>query len=170
MSELRLSKPRAGRIAALDYGMARIGFAVSDEQKIIATPIAVIKTEKGSEKTVAKVLRELTLHQEKYNYVLEEIIIGLPLLLSGKKGLLADEVKHFVDLLAKSTSIPLVLWDERLTTVQAERSMRESNMTRKKRSQIVDTVAAVILLQSYLDHKHIKRERLNDGEQELKGT
>jgi putative Holliday junction resolvase len=163
MNELRLSKPKAGRIAALDYGMARIGFAVSDEQKIIATPIAVIKAEKGSAKTVAKVLHELTLHQQKFNYVLEEIIIGLPLLLSGKQGLLADEVKHFVDLLAKSTSIPLVLWDERLTTVQAERSMLESNMTRKKRSQIVDTVAAVILLQSYLDHKQIMKERAENS-------
>lgn len=150
-------KPKAGRIAALDYGMARIGFAVSDEQKIIATPIAVIKTEKSSEKTIAKVLHELTQHQEKYHYTIEEIVIGLPLLLSGKKGLLADEVKHFADLLAQSTSIPLVLWDERLTTVQAERSMRESSMTRKKRAQIVDTVAAVILLQSYLDHKHIRK-------------
>lgn len=158
MNELKLSKPKASRIAALDYGMARIGFAVSDESKIIATPVVVIKTEKNSEKTIAKVLRELTLHQEKYHYVLEEIIIGLPLLLSGKKGLLADEVKHFADLMAKSTTIPLVFWDERLTTVQAERSMLESNMTRKKRSQIVDTVAAVILLQSYLDHKHIKAQ------------
>lgn len=152
-----MSKPVSmpGRIVGLDFGMARIGVAISDERKIIATPLMTVKAEKKSGSTVKKVLEELEKHQKDQRYVLEEIVIGLPLLLSGKQGLLADEVNHFVETLRKYISIPITLWDERLTSVQAERSMRESSMTRKKRAGLVDTVAAVIILQNYLDHKHI---------------
>lgn len=159
MQDTNQQKPLLKRIVGLDYGMARIGVALSDPQKIIATPLMIIKAEKRSEKTATKVLRELLAHSEANGYTIEEIVIGLPLLLSGKTGLLADEVHHFVELFTKLTSIPIVKWDERLTTVQAERSLRESSMTRKQRSKVVDTVAAVILLQNYLDHKTLIRER-----------
>jgi putative holliday junction resolvase len=80
------------------------------------------------------------------------------LLMSGKMGLLADEVTHFVELLKSATSLPVVTWDERLTSVQADRSLREGNFTRKKRSQKVDSVAAVIILQNYLDFKRMSQE------------
>lgn len=155
MDNLFRSKPKATRIAALDYGMARIGIALSDESKIIASPLKTLTTERKSEQTASKLLKELALHQEQNNYTLEAIVIGMPLLLSGKSGLLADEVTHFIELLRKATTIPIIPWDERLTTVQAERSMRESSMTRKQRSKHVDTVSAVILLQTFLDHKHL---------------
>lgn len=158
MSDERPPKPLAKRIVAIDYGMARMGLAVSDERKIIAMPLKVVPIVKGSAKSVAIILRELESHQKLHHYTIEEIVIGLPLLLSGKKGLLADEVKHFADLLGKACPLPITLWDERLTTVQAERSMREGNMSRKKRAKIVDTVAAVIILQNYLDHKQLQRE------------
>lgn len=146
------------RIAAIDYGMARIGVALSDETKIIAAPLKIIAAEKQVQKTAAKVIRELILHQKEYQYELEEIIVGLPLLLSGKSGLLADEVNCFVESLEKLTEIKITLWDERLTSVQADRAMRETSMTRKQRSKIIDTVSAVILLQSYLDYMRIKQE------------
>lgn len=149
-----MAAPQKKRIAAIDYGMARIGLALSDELQIIATPLITLTTEKTLEKTAAKVVQELSRHP------VEEIIIGLPLLLSGKSGLLADEVRSFVEHLKKFTSIPIITWDERLTTVQAERAMRESSMTRRKRSQVVDTVAAVILLQSYLDFKKMPKSFL----------
>lgn len=152
------SKPAAGRIVAIDYGMARIGIAISDERKIIATPLMTLSAEKKSELTVAKLMRELEQHQAKLHYVIEEIIVGMPLLLSGKSGLLADEVTHFVELLRAAIKAPVTTWDERLTTVQAERVLRESNMTRKQRTKHVDTVSAVILLQSYLDHKHLSSQ------------
>lgn len=142
-----------GRIIALDYGLARIGVAVSDETKLIASPLMTITTERKSEYTIAKILKELAIHQETLHYQIEEIVIGLPLMMSGKSGLVADEVKHFAELFRKSVAFPIVLWDERLTTVQAERALRESSLTRKKRSQVVDKVAAVIILQSYLDSK-----------------
>lgn len=153
-------KVKASRILAIDYGMARIGLALSDERKIFASPLKVFSTEKRMEQTVSKLMKEITSHQELNNYIIEEIVVGLPLLMSGKTGLIADEVKLFVDLLKKVTSVPIAMWDERLTTVQAERSMREGNMTRKQRAKVVDTVSAVILLQSYLDHKHIMKDRL----------
>lgn len=136
------------RIAAIDFGLARIGLAISDENQIIAFPFTTIKAEKKLDSTAAKVIKELS-----GKYVLEEIIIGMPLLLSGKKGFLADEVKSFIESLSKVTEVPIVAWDERLTSVQADRSLRESDMTRKQRAKHVDTVAATILLQSYLDHK-----------------
>lgn len=142
------------RIAALDYGLKRIGIAISDETKVIAFPLITITTEKKLHDTAAKVVRELAAHQKNYLYSLEEIVVGLPLLLSGKQGFLADEVKAFIEELAKHSQVPIITWDERLTSVQAERSLRESSMTRKKRTQHVDTVAAVILLQSFLDHKN----------------
>lgn len=148
---------KASRIAAIDYGMARIGLALSDERKIIASPLVTVAAAKRMEQRVDQVLRVLTQHQEANRYHLEEIVVGLPLLMSGKAGLLADEVNHFVEQLRKVTTIPVILWDERLTTVQAERSLREGGMTRKKRTKFVDTVSAAILLQSYLDNKNLNR-------------
>lgn len=146
-------RQRATRIVGIDYGLARIGIALSDESKIIASPLRTITSEKRAELSVTKLLQELAKHQEENRYTLLEIVVGLPLMMSGKPGLLADEVQHFVELLRAATSIPIVTWDERLTTVQAERSLRESNMTRKKRAKIVDNISAAILLQSYLDAK-----------------
>lgn len=148
-------KTKPTRLIGIDFGAARIGVAYSDEQKIIAMPMTIVKTEAKSEATVKKVARELESHAEANHYTIAEIVIGLPLMMSGRVGLQADEVKHFVKLLAAAIAVPIVTWDERLTTVQADRSMREGHMTRKKRAQIVDTVAAVIILQNYLDHKKL---------------
>lgn len=150
-------RPVKSRIVGIDFGMARIGVALSDERKIIATPLFTLKCEKKSEQTVAKLIADLKKHAEQQKYQIEEIVVGMPLLMSGKVGLLADEVKHFIQLLAHAIQLPVIPWDERLTSVQAEKSLREGNMTRKKRSQHVDTVAAVIILQNYLDGKNFHR-------------
>jgi putative Holliday junction resolvase len=147
------NKPKARRIIGIDFGLARIGISYSDESFIIAMTLMTLKAEKKTESTLAKLLQELKLHQEKYKYEILEIVVGLPLMMSGRVGFLADEVKHFIELLKRSTAIPIISWDERLTTVQAERSLRETSLSRKRRSQVVDTVAAVIILQSYLDYK-----------------
>lgn len=141
------------RTIGIDYGMARIGVAVSDERKIIAKPLMTIKAEKQSEATVAKVVAELAKDQAANHYTIDVIVVGMPLMMSGKMGFQADEVKHFVELLRKAVTMEVVTWDERLTTVQAERSLQESSLSRKRRSKIVDEVAAVIMLQSYLESK-----------------
>lgn len=145
--------PKAQRIVGIDFGLARIGIAISDERKIIASPFLVLHAEKKAEVTVIKLINELKQHEKIHRYQIEEIVIGLPLLMSGKSGMLADEVRHFIDLLKTHVTIPIITWDERLTTVQADRSLREGSFTRKKRSRMVDTVAATIILQSYLDYK-----------------
>lgn len=151
-------KLKAKRLVGIDFGMSRIGLALSDERQIIATPFQTLKAEKKTDLTIIKLLTLLNELQKTHSCEIEEIIVGLPLMMSGRNGFLADEVKHFVDLLSKSTSIPIRTWDERLTTVQAERSLRESQMSRKKRSQVVDVVSAIIILQSYLDHKYLKKQ------------
>lgn len=153
MTETTTHKVIPGRIVGIDYGLTRIGLSLSDEQKIIATPLITFVADKKSEMTVLKLLKELTTHAETHRYRIEEIVIGLPLLMNGKKGFLADEVLHFIELLHLHTSIPITSWDERLSSVQADRALRESNMTRKKRSKTVDSVAALIILQSYLNSK-----------------
>lgn len=149
-----VTKPKAKRVVSIDFGLARIGLAISDEMSLIAMPLKTIAAEKKMELTVAKVIKELEGHQAQNGYELSAIVVGLPLLMTGKKGFLADEVQCFVDLLKRSTTVPVETWDERLTSVQAERSLRESNMSRKKRSKVVDVVAAVIILQNYLDLKN----------------
>lgn len=146
-------KPKPKRILGIDFGLSRLGLALSDENKIIATPLMTLSAEKRSEQTIQKLVEALDRLQETNNYEIIEIIIGMPLMMSGKPGFLADEVNHFVQLLSQASSIPIRTWDERLTTVQAERSLRESHLTRKKRSKVVDTVSAAIILQSYLDSR-----------------
>lgn len=142
---------RYKRIVGIDFGMKRLGLAVSDPTKLIATPMETLIAEKKGEKTVAKLLAFLDAYCQKMDSEIECIVIGMPLMMNGKRGLLADEVHHFVGILEQVCKIPVKTWDERLTTVQAERSLKESSLSRKKRSAIVDSVAAIIILQNYLD-------------------
>ena len=144
---------KPSRIVAIDFGTRRIGLAVSDPTKLIATPLETLTAEKKGEKTAAKVLAYLEGYCLKMGCQVECIVVGMPLLMSGKRGFLADEVHHFIELLKNLTQIPIVMWDERLTTVQAERTLRESSLSRKKRAKVVDSIAAIIILQSYLDAK-----------------
>lgn len=147
------AKLKARRIVGIDYGLARLGLAISDERKIIANSLKTLQAERKAEATAKKLLEELNQHAEANHYEIEEIVIGMPLMMNGKKGMLADEVIHFVALLKELLPIPIVTWDERLSSVQADRSLREGNFSRKRRSKMVDGVAAIIILQSYLDNK-----------------
>lgn len=146
-------KKKATRIVGIDYGLARIGLSVSDETKILATPFCTVTAERKIEATVLKMRDTLLRLQQEKDCEIEEIVIGLPLQMNGTMGMLADEVKHFVSLFSKYFTCPIKTWDERLTTVQAERSLRESSMTRKQRSKVVDNVTAIIILQNYLDSR-----------------
>jgi putative Holliday junction resolvase len=134
------------RIASIDYGLKRIGLAISDENQIIASSLGVIEAGKSSGETIRKLLVALK------GYDLERILVGYPIHLNGKIGFLADEVKHFISLLEKEVDCPVALIDERLSTLQAERSLKEGGMNRKKRAKIVDAVSAVILLQGHLGY------------------
>lgn len=136
--------------------MARLGIAVSDPTKLIATPLPTFKAERKSEYTATKLIAYLQDYAERQKCDIDKIVIGMPFMMSGKKGHLADEVTHFIELLKNITTIPIETWDERLTSVQADRSLRESSFSRKRRAQEVDSVAALILLQNFLDAERIK--------------
>lgn len=141
------------RILGIDYGMARIGLAISDEHQIIALPLQTVQAEKKEELTVFKLSKLIADLESSYGCEFEELVIGLPLMMSGHLGPIAIQVKNFVVLLSKIVTIPIKTWDERLTTAQAERTL--TNMTRKKRAKVVDVVSAALILQGYLDHKKI---------------
>ena len=132
------------RILALDPGTKRIGVAVSDELKLIAQPIEFIPAE-----PFAGFLGRLgRLLQEKE---VELILVGMPRNMDGSYGPAALKVEAFVAALQKSVTIPIKTWDERLTSVQANRFLIEGNVRRSQRKEKVDKMAAAILLQSYLD-------------------
>ncbi len=134
-----------GRIVAVDFGLKRLGVALSDETKIIASSLKTLIAGKNSEET-AKLLLQLL--QE---YSIDKIIFGNPLHMNGSVSFLADEVRHFISIFEKMINIPISLWDERLTSVQAHRTMQLGGVSRKNRAKKVDALAAIILLQSYLD-------------------
>jgi putative Holliday junction resolvase len=134
------------RIASIDYGLKRLGVAISDENKIIASSLGVIQAGKNNAETISKLLDLLK------PYPLERIVLGNPIHMDGRVGFLADEVRHFLTQLQQHVTCEVTLFDERLSTLQAERSLKEGGMRRKKRAQVIDAVSAVILLQSYLGY------------------
>lgn len=135
------------RIVGIDFGMARIGVALSDPSKIIASPFKTIQNQKSLKVTVKLILDELL------GQSIEEIVVGMPLRLNGQNSFSTDEVGYFIEELKKQCSFTITAWDERLTTVQVERVMKDNKMTRKKRSKVIDAACATLILQSYLDQK-----------------
>lgn len=129
-----------GRIIALDYGEKRIGVAVSDPLGIIATGLTAVPDIEALKKVVDQ-YPEAT-----------EIVIGLPKTMRGEIGSSAEKVLTFIEQLKLVCSLPIKTIDERLTTVEAERSLLETGLSRAKRKKVIDQSAAAVLLQSYLDH------------------
>jgi putative Holliday junction resolvase len=144
VSERIPGKVLAMRILALDHGTVRIGVAVSDEMKIIATPLEFIPAE-----PFADFLKRLkVILQEKE---VDLILVGMPRNMDGSYGPAAQKVQEFVAVLKETIVIPIKVWDERLTSTQANRFLIQANVRRDQRKQKVDKTAAAILLQSYLD-------------------
>jgi len=132
------------RILALDHGTKRIGVAVSDELKMIATPLEFILAEPFANflSRLKGIIREKEV---------EMILVGMPRNMDGSYGPAALKVQEFVAVLKDAVAIPLKTWDERLTSAQAQRFLIQGNVRRDKRKEKVDMMAAAILLQSYLD-------------------
>src|SRR5262245_58595473 len=131
------------RILALDVGEATLGVAVSDSLGLTAQPVATIRRRsiKADLRAVADLIdvHEVTM-----------LLVGLPLSMSGQAGRAAADVEAFVSQLSARISLPVVRWDERLSTVQAERALLEADLSRRKRREVINQVAAAIILQSYL--------------------
>jgi putative Holliday junction resolvase len=132
------------RILAIDHGTKRMGIAISDELQIIAQPVEFIPAEPFAE--FLGRLKELLRERE-----VELIVVGMPRNMDGSYGPAALKVQDFVAALRNAVTVPIRMWDERLTSVQANRFLLEGNVRREKRKEKVDKMAAAILLQSYLD-------------------
>ena len=132
------------RILALDHGTVRIGVALSDELKMIASPLEYIPAEPFGEFLTR--LKALIDAKE-----VEQIIIGMPRNMDGSYGPAAEKVRAFIATLQETITVPIRTWDERLTSSQANRILIAGNVRRDQRKEKVDGMAAAILLQSYLD-------------------
>ena len=134
------------RILGLDIGEKRIGVALSDPLGIIASALTVI--ERTTDEAAIKQIINLALENEA-----ERIVVGMPRSLDGSLGKQAQAVQSFIDLLKERTQLPVVSWDERLSTVAAERALLETGMKRDKRKKHRDSLAAAFILQGYLDRE-----------------
>ena len=141
------------KIIALDIGTVRIGIATSDIMEIIASAYEVYRRKNldSDVKYIAELVSKLDAG---------EIVIGLPLKLDGTEGQSVEMARNFGEKLAELTNVPIVYQDERLSTVSAQRILIESGMRREKRKDKVDSIAATIILQTYLDKKSIKKGSL----------
>lgn len=133
-------------IMSVDFGDARTGIAVSDKFEMLASPVTVIK-EYNFNTCIQKVA------EKAIELKAQEIIVGLPLNMNGTEGERAEKCKIFADKLSKELSTPVKLWDERSTTVLAHNYLNATNTKGKKRKEVVDAVAAVIILENYLEFR-----------------
>ncbi len=138
------------QILCLDIGMVRIGIAKSDELEIIASPLEVYKRT-NSINNDAKYIASLVKTKD-----IGLVVVGLPLKMDGSCGSSVDMVNEFVEKLKKFTDVPIVMQDERFSTVSATNILLEGNVSRQKRKGVVDKLAATIILQSFLDKKSKK--------------
>ncbi len=137
--------PLRGRTLSLDVGSKRTGVACSDEYNLIASPLMVIEAV-GLTQWIEKVLA--VIEQEEP----ARIVVGLPLNGEGEEGRDALNIRRYIALLRERVQIPVIEWDERYTTVEAERILLEADVSRKRRKQVIDKIAAAIILKSYLEH------------------
>jgi putative Holliday junction resolvase len=131
-------------LLGVDYGQVRVGLAVSDAHRVIASPLATYHCRDADRD--AAFFRELVAAED-----IAEIVVGLPLHLDGREGQKAVEARAFGRGLSEATGLPVVFWDERFSTVQAESALWEAGLTHQRRKDRRDRVAAQIFLQSYLD-------------------
>jgi putative Holliday junction resolvase len=136
-----------GIIMAIDYGVKRLGIAISNPERTMSVPLTIIdvRPDDSHYKSIIKLIND---------YNVEEIIIGLPYNMDGTLGSSGNNVIQWSTSLKETLGIPVVLWDERLSTFEAHNMLASININHKKRKKIVDSLAASIILQSYIDSKN----------------
>lgn len=139
------------RTMGLDVGSKTIGVAVSDPLGITAQGLDTIRRRNKRQdfQELARLLRE---------YNVREIVVGYPLRLSGSEGAQSEKIRQFADELRRRFQLQVHLWDERLTSSQANRILREADLSIRKRSQAVDRMAAVLILQSWMDSRAVSNQ------------
>lgn len=139
-----------GRLLGIDVGERRVGVAVSDAGQMVASPVGMIMRGPND-------LEELTRLAREFEAI--ELVAGLPTGLSGREGPQAAGVRVYAEAMAAALGVPLSFWDERLTTIQAERSLIEAGRSRNQRKDLIDAVAAALMLQGFLDAQTLRRAR-----------
>ena len=140
------------RIMGLDFGSKTVGVAVSDSLLVTAQGVEIIrrKEENKLRQTLARI-EELIVE-----YEVEEIVLGLPKNMNATEGVRAELTLEFKDKLERRTGLPVHMWDERLTTVAADKTMMEAGVRRENRKKYVDMIAATLILQGYLDRRSVE--------------
>lgn len=133
------------RKLGIDYGEKRIGVAVSDPLGITAQPVEVVENNPEAVSKINDIINKIE--------NVELIVVGLPKTLKGEIGISAQKVLEFVEIIKKEINIPIVTWDERMTTAAAEKMLISAGLSRGKRKKVIDKAAAAYILQSYLDSK-----------------
>ena len=148
------------RIMGLDFGSKTVGVAVSDSLLVTAQALEIIrrKEENKLRQTLARI-EELIVE-----YEVEEIVLGLPKHMNATEGIRVELTREFQEKLERRTGLPVILWDERLTTVAADRAMIEAGIRREERREYVDKIAAALILQSYLDNRKFQEKVKDYGE------
>ena len=136
----------------MDLGLARTGIATCDSLELLASPVTVI-FEKNENALIDKIV------QQSRELSIERIVVGLPKNMDGSCGERAVECERIAGIIAEKSGIETVMWDERCTTVSAINALNVTNIRGKKRKAVVDAVAAVMILQSYLDYRRNKSDK-----------
>ena len=142
-------EPPAGRILALDVGHKRLGLAVSDPLGITAQGLKTLqrKNKRADFEHLKTIIEQ---------YGVKEIVVGNPLRMSGEAGTQSAKMAEFADELRRRFSLPVHLWDERLTSAEANRLLRETEMSIRRRGEVVDRMAATLILQSFLERRTVR--------------
>jgi putative holliday junction resolvase len=145
-SEAKSKVRPPGRVLGLDVGSRRIGVAVSDPLGITAQGLETLqrRNKRADLAQLERVIRE---------YKVREIVVGLPLRMSGAEGIQSDKMQLFAEDLRKRFKLPVHLWDERLTSAEANRLLRETELSIEKRGKAVDRMAAILILQSWMESR-----------------
>lgn len=145
------------RILGLDFGSKTVGVAVSDELLLTAQGVEIVRRQSPNKlrQTLARIEALIA------EYHVERIVLGYPKNMNNTEGERCEKTKEFQEMLVRRTGLPVVLWDERLTTVAADNYMMEAGIRRESRKNYVDEIAAVFILQGYLDYLALHK---NDAE------
>jgi putative Holliday junction resolvase len=133
------------RIMGIDYGDSRIGISISDPLGITAQSLETVSSKKGLDSALERIAALAA------EYCADRIVVGFPKNMNGTIGPRGERTLEFISLLEKKTGLRVIKWDERLTTVAANRAMQEMGVKTKKKKDVVDQIAAVYILQGYLD-------------------
>lgn len=147
------------RYMGLDVGDKTIGVAMSDEIGLTANPVTVISRTGSLKREIGEIRR---LVEENG---IGRIVVGMPFMLDGSVGIQAEKVQAFVEDLRRRITVPVVTWDERLSTAEVERILIASDQSREKRKKVIDKMAAAVILRSYMDREQYRSRSEGDADE-----